>query len=288
MILGPDRLAVIDHIKSLYEKGELNAKAELSDPVLSAEESQKLEDKFVASRKSLLYPLKNWVVDKIIVFGEKFVVSMHAKIVGSEKLEGMGGGAILTSNHFSQFDNCVIRHFAVKRHKKRLWVVSQLENLLLPGFFGCMLRNTDLLPLGCDVFYTRNFFEPTMHKALNKGGYVLIYPEQEMWWGWRRPRPCKRGAYYYACLFDKPVISLFVEIRDKKGIDKAPFHKVRYRLHVLGVLYPPKGLGPREGSIEMAKQDYALKKAAYEEIYGKPIDAPFSPDDIAGWDGTRP
>ena len=29
-----------------------------------------------------------------------------------------------------------------------------------------------------------------------------------------------------------------------------------------------------------------MKKAAYENIYGKPIDAPFSSDDIAGWDGS--
>ena len=286
MILGPDRLRVIGNIRSNFERGDFHAKAEFSDPVLSPEESQKVLDKFVAGRKSLLFPLKNLAADLMIGVGEKFICNMHTRIVGQEKLKGLQGGAILTSNHFSQFDNCVLRHFAIKQGKRRLYVVSQLGNLLLPGLLGFLLTNTDLIPIASDSFYLRNFFEPEMHKALDKGGYVLIYPEQEMWWGWRRPRSCKRGAYYYACLFDKPVVSCFVEIRDEKRMDKVPFHKVRYTLHLLGVLYPPEGASPREASVRMAEADYQMKKAAYENIYGKPIDAPFSSDDIAGWDGS--
>lgn len=287
MILGPDRLRVIDHIQSLYAQGALHAKAELTDPVLSPEERRKVLDAFVRGRKSVLFPLKNLAANLMIGVGQKFLCNMHTRIVGKEKLEGFTGGAILTSNHFSQLDNCVLRHFAFTQGKRRLYVVSQLGNLLIGGMLGFLLTNTDLVPIAPDGLYLRTFFEPTIHKVLDKGGYVLIYPEQEMWWGWRRPRPCKRGAYYYACLFHKPVISCFVEIRDEKAMDQYPFHKVRYTLHVLDLLVPPKDKSARIASKEMAERDYQLKKDAYERIYGKKIDAPFSPDDIAGWDGSR-
>ena len=38
--------------------------------------------------------------------------------------------------------------------------------------------------------------------------------EQEMWFNYRKPRPPKRGAYYYAAKFNVPIVSFFVEIRD--------------------------------------------------------------------------
>ena len=34
---------------------------------------------------------------------------------------------------------------------------------------------------------------------------------------------------------------------------------------------------------ELRKKDYELKKAKYEEVYGKKLDYIFSEDDIAGW-----
>ena len=33
---------------------------------------------------------------------------------------------------------------------------------------------------------------------LKNGDIVLIYPEEEMWFNYRLPRPCKRGAYQFA------------------------------------------------------------------------------------------
>ncbi len=39
----------------------------------------------------------------------------------------------------------------------------------------------------------------------------------------------------------------------------------------------------RENSLIMCEQDYRQKKAAYEMIYGKPLDYGFEAEDIAGW-----
>ncbi len=286
MIIGENRLGVITRIRTCYEEGRLNDKVELNDPQLSPEESKRILSRFLAARKIRLFPLLHLVANMAINVGQWLLFTKDVKIEGREKLEGMKGGAIVTSNHFSQFENCILRHLAIKQGRGTIHVVSQLGNLEIPGILGFLLRNTDLLPLASEASYMHCYFEPTMQKILEKGGYVLIYPEAEMWWGWRRPRPCRRGAYYYACLLHKPVISCFVEIRDRKEMDKPPFHKVRYTLHILGILTPPRDKGPREASLRMAEQDYLLKKEAYERIYHKKIDAPFSSDDIAGWDGS--
>ena len=37
-----------------------------------------------------------------------------------------------------------------------------------------------------------------------------------MWYNYRKPRPLKQGAYYYAAKNNVPIISCFTEIIDKE------------------------------------------------------------------------
>ena len=70
---------------------------------------------------------------------------------------------------------------------------------------------------------------------------------------------------------------------DLDELDTIDFYKVKYRLHVLGVLYPDKNKSARENCKEMCRMDYELKKNAYERIYAKPLSYEFKSCDIAGW-----
>jgi len=126
-------------------------------------------------------------------------------------------------------------------------------------------------------------FAPMLKELLDKNNYVLIYPEQEMWFNYRKPRPLKRGAYYYAAKFNVPVISCFVEFCDLEELDTAEFHKVQYVMHILPPIFSDPAKTVRENSIAMCMQDYRQKKTAYEAAYRKPLDYRFEPDDIAGW-----
>ena len=81
----------------------------------------------------------------------------------------------------------------------------------------------------------------------------MIYPEQEMWFNYRKPRYLKPGAYYYASKYNVPIISCFIEIIDK------------------------------ENAAWMSERDYSQKKEAYEKAYNKKLDYKFEDDDIAGW-----
>ena len=60
------------------------------------------------------------------------------------------------------------------------------------------------------------------------------------------------------------------------------FNKVRFKLHVLGVLYPDAKKTPKDNTEAMANEDYRLKKECYESVYGKKLTYTFTPDDIAG------
>ena len=107
-----------------------------------------------------------------------------------------------------------------------------------------------------------------------------------MWFNYRKPRPFKKGAYYFCAKLGKPIISCFVEMIDCKEKDTPEFYKVKFRLHILGTLYPDPQKSVKENSKELCEKDFFLKKAAYERIYGKPLDYDFEITDIAGWTGN--
>lgn len=282
MIMGPDRERVVSNIVKAWNEGRWNDKVEFADPVLSSKEERDLLGRFVRLHERFWFPLASWFVDRSINVAETLLVNRRTRVAGAEKLSGIREGMIFTCNHFNQLDSTVLRTFARRHGHGRLYVVSEPENLLLPGILRVLVNYTDLLPISHEQEYMRRYFEPVLRRLLARGQWVLIYPEQEMWWNFKRPRPCKRGAYYYASLCGCPVVSCFVEETNEPGMDRAPFHKVRHTLHILGVLRSDPSLSPRENSKVMAEEDWRLKREAYERIYGKRMDAPLSFDDIAG------
>ncbi|MBQ3593325.1 MAG: 1-acyl-sn-glycerol-3-phosphate acyltransferase, partial [Clostridia bacterium] len=112
------------------------------------------------------------------------------------------------------------------------------------------------------------------------------YPEQEMWFNYRKPRPPKNGAYFFAAKLNVPIVSCFVEMIDKDEDDTAEFKKVKYKLHVLDVLYPDESKTTKENTQLLCEADYNLKKNCYERVYGKKLTYTFENSDIAGWKGS--
>ena len=51
---------------------------------------------------------------------------------------------------------------------------------------------------------------------VKKKSYILIYPEQYMWWNYKKPRPFKDGAFRFACKHNCPVVPCFITIEDSK------------------------------------------------------------------------
>lgn len=282
-MISENRDRVIENIKICAQSGRWNSKVEVDDPNLTADEKQQLMDRWKKNRKTLRYRIRNCVA-RCMVNALTYVENKSTEIVGLEHIKDIEGGAIVTSNHFNPMDNTAVRKMIQKAGRKRLYIVSQETNLAMKGLLGFYMNYTDIIPITSDGSYMKKDFYHMLKEQMKKGQYVLIYPEQEMWFNYRKPRPPKRGAYYYAAKLQVPVISCFVEMRElpEKEKNTEEFYKIRYIVHVLEPIWPDSKKSVRENSIIMMNRDYEQKKAAYERAYGKPLTYEFCEEDIAG------
>ena len=286
MIIGGSKKEVVANIKNAADNGRFNDKVDIGDPELDSTRRNKLLGKYVKQRNEIPYHYRNWLARRIVDF-ITFGVNANTKVVGAEKIKHIKSGAIITSNHFNPVDTTIIRYGIKKARRYRMFIVSQDTNFAMKGFLGFLMRYADEIPVSKDKDYMERHFYRTLNNLLvNKKEYILIYPEQEMWFNYRKPRPPKRGAYFYAAKFNVPIISCFVEMKDMDKDDTEEFKRVKYVLHILDPIYPDPEKNERDNSFDMMKKDYEQKKAAYEQIYKRPLDYAFSDSDIAGWKGT--
>lgn len=284
MIIGGSKKEVINNIKKNIENNELNKKVEIGDPNLSEDEIQKYINDFYRNKKKLSYFFKNKIANKTV---KKISKELYPdiKINGLEKLDlaDLSNGAIITSNHFNPLDSYNIRKIVEEKLHKKLYIVVQDTNLAMPGFLGFLFNNIEVIPLSKSPNYIIKKFVPELKKILSKGDFILIYPEEEMWFNYRLPRPCKRGAYQFAHELDVPVISCFVKMIDSDKTDNDEFNKVKYEVSINKVIYPEAGESVKSDSRKMAEVDYEARKKAYEDAYNKKLNYEFDISDIAGW-----
>ena len=286
MIFGDNREAVIKNIQKAANKRDFTAKAEIGDPQMTLDERLKLVNDYWKNRKSFSSKINNQI-------GHAMLTTFAKTLAGSTEFKGLEnlnnlpiGGAIVTANHFNQIDSLPIKLLANKMHHQ-LSIVIEDTNLMLPGFFRYLMNYVGTIPLVQSASYIGNEFPKHLSNALAKNNWVLIYPEQEMWWNYRKPRKLQRGAYYFAAKQNVPVISLFIEISDLSKIEKkdSNFYETKYIVHVLQPIFPDVSLSANENAHKMMEQDYQQKVAAYEKIYGKKLNYDFTDWDIAGWRG---
>ena len=283
MIIGDNRKAVIENIKLCAESGEFHNKVELNDPVLTAEQSKKITENYIENRKQTAFRAKTALGVTLAKSAAK-IVNKNTVITGLEKIPENLGGCLITSNHFSPLENTVIRYLTNTLGRKRLGIISQTSNFAMTGIVGFLMNYADTIPISSEPHYLAKDFPAILKERLiDKKDAVLLYPEQEMWFNYRKPRPPKNGAYFYAAKLNVPIVSCFVEIIDLNKDDNSEFKKVKYVLHILDVLYPDKNKTVRENTDYLALTDYSLKKACYERVYGKKLTYRFEDGDIAGW-----
>lgn len=282
MIIGGNKDKVIANIKKYTASNELNHKVETDDPVFTEEERDTIIKEFYNIRKNkILFAISSSFANLILkIINRK--VNQIVTIEGLENLEGIKDGAIITSNHFNPLDNLIVNAMINKKYHKNIYIVSQETNLRLPGILGYLVRHLNIIPLCKSPNYIAKTFIPDLKDKLSQKNFVLIYPEEEMWFNYRLPRPCKRGAYQFAANLNVPIISCFVEIIDLEEPDNDQFNKVKYTIHILKPIYPNKTKSDRINSIEMSTLDYKQKCAAYEQAYHQKLDYNFSYDHIAG------
>lgn len=284
MIIGGSKKEVIKNIETNINNNELNKKVEVGDPNLTEEEKLKYINKFYQNQKSPIYFIKNKIANKTVRKIAKEIYP-NINIIGLEKLNyvDLTNGAIITSNHFNPLDSYNIRKIVEEKLHKKLYIVVQDTNLAMPGALGFLFNNIEVIPLSKSPNYIIKKFMPELKKILSKGNFVLIYPEEELWFNYKLPRPCKRGAYQFAHELDVPVISCFVKMTDTNITDNNEFNIVKYDVFINKVIYPEKNESIKRDSRKMAEVDYETRKKAYEDAYNKELKYEFDIKDIAGW-----
>ncbi len=282
MIFGFHRRQIINNIKKNVAKKQFDAKAELHDPVLNNKETNKVVSKYWQYTRTISYRLFNPLVRVVFNIASQ-ILTGRCSIDGIENLPD-SPTAFITGNHYNQFDVLLIGKLALKK-RQRPFIVVEASNLAMPHLIGWTVRNFDSLPIDHDFHYLSRIFPKKLAQVLSKPGWILIYPEEELWFNYRKPRPLKKGAYYYAAKFSQPIISTFTEIQatSKRELFQRDFYKTKKILHILPTIYPNPDLKIRENMQRMAEIDYRQKKAAYEKYYQRKLTTDFSYEDIAGF-----
>lgn len=207
--------------------------------------------------------------DKKIADGELII----KRIKGIENYFAVAQrGVVITCNHFNAFDNYAV-YKAIQPYlgRKNLYKIIREGNYTsFPGFYGYLFRHCNTLPLSTNHNVLRELMN-AVDKLLRCGEKILIYPEQGMWWNYRKPRPLKAGAFRFAARSCAPVLPFFITMKDseKTGADGFPIQE--YTVHILPAIFPDPKLTLRENTRIMCEKNYYAWKDVYEKTYGKPL-----------------
>lgn len=191
------------------------------------------------------------------------------EIRGAENIKNLDSGAIITCNHFNPHDSFAIQlaYEAAEQKKRKFYRVIREGNYTsFPGFFGFLMRHCNTLPLSSNR-KTMSEFTSAVDKHLCNGHFVLIYPEQSMWWNYRKPKPLKEGGFYMAAKAEVPVLPVFITMRDTDMLDENLYPVQEYTIHILPAIYPDKQKSVRENTREMLDKNYKAWKECYESFY---------------------
>ncbi len=181
-------------------------------------------------------------------------------------------GAFITCNHFNAFDNFAV-YKAIEKHvwHRELVKVCREGNFTnFPGFFGFLFKHCNTLPLS-SVPSTMKLFMHAVKSYLSQGRQILIYPEQAMWWNYRKPRPLTIGTYKMAAENNVPVLPFFITMTDSDVVGPDGFFVQEYTVHILKPIYPKPELSLRQNANYMRDQNYAVWKELYEKVYNTPL-----------------
>ena len=267
-----NKLALLAHIEELEREGRFSEDAEENPPapVLMPEDINYLP-RSIKSKTQTKYAFKvaRWFVNMLIK--KKQLIIKEYK--GIENLEKVADGAVITCNHFNAFDSFAIQlaFEQGKLKKKKMYRVIREGNYTgFPGFYGVLMRHCNTLPLSSN-FKTMEKFIAAVDRVLEKNQFVLVYPEQGMWWNYRKPRPLQKGAFTFAARNNKPVLPVFITMEDSDVLDDDGFYVQEYTVHFCEPIYPDPNKKRAQNACEMRDKNYEAWKAVYEQNYGEKL-----------------
>ena len=267
-----ERLRVLARIAEYEKEGRFNDDVEEDDPPVPIKPGE-----VDYTNKKLSSKIKTRFANFL---GKAFFENMirHKKLIikdvcGLENATAVKGGAIVTCNHFNICDNYAVYRTIKPALKKRHYLYKVIKESNYTNFKGpvrIMMRHANTMPLSSRVHVMKEFCDG-METLLGRGEKILIYPEQAMWFNYRKPRPLKPGAFRFAAMFNVPVIPVFIGMKDSEETDDNGFPVQEYHVFYLPPIYPDASLNVKENAGEMMKKNYAAWVEKYEEFYRKKL-----------------
>jgi len=268
-----DRVEVLQKIEEYEREGRFDEDVEQDPPskVLMPDDidylrrgvTKKLKTKFAfMMARKFVY---NLIDEKKLIIKE---------IRGIEHFKNLHSGAVITCNHFNAFDSFAIQlaYEAAEQPDRTFYRVIREGNYTsFPGFYGFLMRHCNTLPLSSNR-QTLNKFSKATGKLLQDGHFVLVYPEQSMWWNYRKPKPLKPGAFTFAAKNNVPVLPCFITMKDSDIMGDDGFFVQEYTIHVSEPIYPNENLPYRKNVERMMAENFEAWKNIYEEEYDIPLE----------------
>ncbi len=269
---APDRLEVLKKIEELETKGIFDVDVENDPPTIEL-----LPNQIDYKRKKLINKIKRFftykVAGKMLKQLKLAGLLRFDKIIGIENMQSVKTGAIVTCNHFGVADSFIMDQTfraAKFKHKRMFKVVREGNYTNPPKGFEPIFKYCDTLPLSQNKDTMKKFLRCT-NELLQEGNFVLFYPEESMWWNYRKPKPLKSGAFRFAVKNNVPVIPCFVTMEDSEQIGPDGFPVQIYTMHINKPIYPNTKLDLKTNIEQMREKNSQIWKTIYEKIYNQPL-----------------
>ena len=225
--------------------------------------SSKIKTKFA-------YHIAGKFLKRILKTGDLIIKN----IKGIENFQNLNSGAIITMNHFNAFDSFAAEiAYQKSGHKKRKMfrIIKEGNYTSFPGFYGKLMRNCYTLPLSSNS-QTMVELLRAINTILEEGNFILIYPEQSMWWNYRKPKPLKRGGFQFAARMKVPVLPIFITMEDTDAIGADGYPIQAYTINIAKPIYPQEGKKLNENIDYMMEENARVWKEIYEDFYKIPLE----------------
>lgn len=272
--LAQDRVEVLNKIKEYEEAGKFNVDVENDppSPELMPDQIDYLQKKLSTRFKRRIAYMMAGMFLKSLLKKKNLVIK---EIKGLENWANIEGGAVITSNHFNPMESFAL-HYAYmktgrKKQKRMYRIIREGNYTAAPKGFGIVMKYCDTLPLSRNRKTMVNFMR-SVDTVLKQGNYVQIYPEQAMWWNYRKPRPLQDGAFKIAVRNNVPVVPIFITMKDTNRYGKDGYPIQEYTVNVFAPIYPDPNKSKDENIDDMMHENERLWSECYEKTYKIPLE----------------
>ena len=271
-VRSADRVAVVKKIEQFEREGKFDVDVEDDPPSrqLMPDEIDYLRRNPIAKAKTkIAYVRAKRFLNYII----KHKLLIIKEIRGLENMSNLKTGAVVTCNHFNAFDSFAMHAlYDASGQKNRMLyrVIREGNYTSFPGFYGFLMRHFYTLPLSSNPKTMQKFIRAT-DKLLADGNFVLFYPEQSMWWNYRKPKPLKPGAYRFSVKNHVPVLPCFITMQDSDIMGPDGYYVQEYTIHVGKPIYPDPKLSYKDNIAMLMSENARVWKEIYETTYSIPL-----------------